>query len=51
VLLRLNLDYCGQQIEKFGGQPDKARSEKSLYPYVFSFNEEGGILGRLSKLS
>jgi hypothetical protein len=51
VLLRLNLEYCGQQIAKFGGQPDLARIEKSLYPYVFSTAEEGGILGRLSKLS
>jgi hypothetical protein len=51
VLLRLNLKYCGEQIELFGGQPEKARVEKSLYPYVFSVAEERGIIGRLSKLS
>jgi hypothetical protein len=51
VMLVLNLQYCGEQIEKFGGQPHLARVEKSLYPYVFSLSEERGIIGRLGKLS
>ena len=51
VLLRLDLEYCGMQIERFGGRSELARGEKSLYPYTFSLAEERGIIGRLSKLS
>lgn len=51
VLLRLNFEYLGQQIAKFGGKPELAREEKSLFPYGFSETEERGIMGRLTKLS
>ena len=51
VLLRLQFSHSGAQIQKFGGHPELARVEKSLYPYFFSENEERGIMGRLGKLS
>ena len=51
VLLRLDFRHSEAQIRKFGGHPDMARAEKSLYPYFFSDVEERGIIGRLGKLS
>ena len=51
VLLRLRFSHSESQINKFGGHPEQARVEKSLYPYFFSVNEERGIMGRLGKLS
>ncbi|MGI9025706.1 MAG: N-acyl amino acid synthase FeeM domain-containing protein [Burkholderiaceae bacterium] len=51
VLLRLEFAYLTKQLERFGGKPELARIEKSLYPYGFSDKEERGIMGRLSNLS
>ena len=51
VLLRLELGYVRSQIAKFGGKPELAAGEKSLYPYAFSASEEVGIANRLSNLS
>ena len=51
VLLRLRFSHSGEQIGRFGGHPEMARIEKSLYPYFFSETEERGIMGRLGKLS
>lgn len=51
VLLRLELGYVRSQIAKFGGKPDLAAGEKSLYPFAFSASEEAGIAHRLAKLS
>jgi hypothetical protein len=51
ILLRLQFSHTVEQIKKFGGHPELARGEKSLYPYFFSESEERGIMGRLSKLS
>ncbi len=51
VLLRLELDYVRAQIARFGGKPELASAEKSLYPYAFSQNEEAGISNRLAFLS
>lgn len=51
VLLRLKFSHSGAQIKRFGGHPEMARGEKSLYPYFFSESEENGIMGRLGKLS
>ena len=51
VLLRLDFFHTEAQIRKFGGHPELARGEKSLYPYFFSEAEEAGIMGRLGKLS
>lgn len=47
VLLRLELDYMGQQILKYGGQMENHGKEKSFYPYFFPPKDEPGITGRL----
>ncbi len=47
VLLRLDLSYARQQIEKLGGLVHKPPGEKSLYPYGFSKLDEEGITQRL----
>ncbi|HET9642711.1 MAG TPA: long-chain N-acyl amino acid synthase [Burkholderiaceae bacterium] len=49
VLLHLDFNYTREQIGKFGGQPELASMERSLYPYAFSLSEEAGIIGRLNK--
>ena len=51
VLLRLKLDYVRDQIARFGGKPELASSEKSLYPFAFSQGEEVGVANRLAHLS
>jgi hypothetical protein len=48
VLLRLDFAHAHAQIDRFGGRPDLADRERSLYPYFFSVPEEAGIVGRLS---
>ena len=47
VLLRLNLDDAQAQIAMFGGKPNLAATERSLYPYFFSIQQEAGIVGRM----
>lgn len=47
VLLRLELEYMAQQIEKFGGMMEQHGKEKSFYPYFFPIKDEPGITGRL----
>jgi hypothetical protein len=48
VLLRLELEYMGEQIRKFGGQMEQHdASERSFYPYFFPRWDEPGITGRL----
>lgn len=47
VLLRLDLDYMGEQIRKFGGQMEQQSSERSFYPYFFPIWDEPGITSRL----
>lgn len=47
VLLRLPLDYMGEQIARFGGQMEKHGNERSFYPYFFSSKDEPGITRRL----
>lgn len=47
VLLCLDLDYMGKQIEKFGGAFPLPPNEKRLYPYFFSKQDEIGITNRL----
>ncbi|MEF7617605.1 long-chain N-acyl amino acid synthase [Aquincola sp. MAHUQ-54] len=49
VLLHLDFSYTLQQIGRFGGKPELASSERSLYPYSFSLSEEAGIISRLQK--
>ena len=47
VLLRLNLDDAHAQIQRFGGKPQLASHERSLYPFFFSIQQEAGIVGRM----
>jgi hypothetical protein len=47
VLLALDFTHTEEQIGKFGGQPKLSATERSLYPFSFSVNEEAGIVGRL----
>ncbi len=50
VLMRVNLPRSVPKIRHFGGHPEQARVEKSLFPYFFSESEENGIMRRLSDL-
>lgn len=50
VLLRLEYSHAEEQFRRFGGRPEQARAEKSLYQYAFSEAEERGIMARLNKL-
>ncbi|MGZ3181057.1 MAG: N-acyl amino acid synthase FeeM domain-containing protein [Telluria sp.] len=47
VLLRLELEYMGEQIRKFGGLFEQHESERSFYPYFFPPWDEPGITTRL----
>lgn len=47
VLLRLDLDYMGEQIRKFGGLMEQHTTERSFYPYFFPTWDEPGITSRL----
>jgi len=49
VMLALDLSYAHEQIARFGGKPDRAEVERSLYPYFFSVGEEAGIVARLRR--
>ena len=49
-LLRINLDYATEQIQRYGGTWAEGASERSFYPYFFSPREERGILNRLLRL-
>lgn len=51
VLLRLDFEYVERQLARFAGRPERARSEKSLYPYAFSEIEAAGITQRLVRLA
>ena len=48
VLMCLSFTHTEEQIGKFGGQPLLAATERSLYPYSFSIEEEAGIVSRMS---
>lgn len=47
VLLRLELDYMGEQIRKYGGLMEQLSNERSFYPYFFPTWDEPGITARL----
>ncbi|MBA3598089.1 MAG: hypothetical protein H0W40_12045 [Methylibium sp.] len=49
VLLDLDLGYGSSQIDRFGGRPEYALVERSLYPYFFSAHEQAGIVRRLQR--
>jgi hypothetical protein len=47
VLLSADFSFIVSQIGEFGGQPERAASERSLYPMFFSMKEEAGIISRM----
>ncbi|MES3020517.1 MAG: long-chain N-acyl amino acid synthase [Pseudomonadota bacterium] len=47
VLLRLQLDYMGEQIRRWGGLMEQHGDERSFYPYFFPTWDEPGITSRL----
>jgi hypothetical protein len=49
VLLALELGFARRQIEKFGGRPELAGTERSAYPFFFSRVDEVGVIGRLKQ--
>ncbi len=51
ILLHLKASHVTEQIKLFGGHPEMARGEKSLFPYFFSESEERGIMKRLVELT
>jgi len=51
VLLGLDFAHTEEQIGKFGGQPSLSATERSLYPFSFSVDEEAGIVGRLKGIA
>ena len=48
VLMCLDFNHASAQIEKFGGRSETSASERSLYPFFFSRQDETGICGRIS---
>jgi hypothetical protein len=48
VLLSLEMHHAATQIARFGGRPELAAAERSLYPYFFSPIEVAGILRRVN---
>lgn len=46
-LLRVNLDYVTEQIQRYGGTWTSESKERSFYPFFFSPREEAGIRNRL----
>ena len=49
VLLSLDLCYAQEQIYRFGGKHEMSATERSVYPYFFSVNDETGIIARLHR--
>ncbi|MES2740012.1 MAG: long-chain N-acyl amino acid synthase [Pseudomonadota bacterium] len=49
VLLRLELEYMGEQIRKYGGLMEQHGGERSFYPYFFPTWDEPGITDRLKE--
>jgi hypothetical protein len=47
VLLSVDFSEILRQIGEFGGQPERAAVERSLYPFAFSLSEEAAIIGRM----
>jgi len=47
VLLTCDFAEIRAQIGEFGGQPERAAGERSLYPFAFSLSEEAGIISRM----
>ena len=49
VLMCLDFTHTEEQIARFGGQPEFSATERSLYPYSFSLEEEAGIVARIRR--
>jgi len=54
-LLRVNLEFVTEQIQKYGGtfsasSVETPESKRSFYPYFFSPREERGIINRLLRM-
>ena len=47
VLLGVEFDYIKSQIGQFGGLPEAAASERSLYPFALSLREEAAVISRM----
>lgn len=47
VLLTIDFQYIRDQIGEFAGQPERAATERSLYPFAFTLSEEAGIITKL----
>ncbi len=47
VLLGVEFDYIKTQIGDFGGQPETAARERSLYPFALSLREEAAVISRM----
>ncbi len=47
VLLGVDFQYIKSQIGDFGGQPEAAAKERSLYPFALSLREEAVVIGKM----
>lgn len=47
VLLGAEFAYIKSQIGQFGGQPDSAGQERSLYPFALTLREEAMVISRM----
>lgn len=47
LLLGIDFAYIMHKVGEFGGQPERAAEERSLYPFVFGLSEEASILTRM----
>lgn len=50
VLLTADFSYILEQVGRFGGHPELAAEERSLYPFVFSLTEEASIMARMQSV-
>ena len=50
VLLWVDLNFVDEKIRQFGGRPELALTEKSLFPYAFSQSEQANITAQLRDL-
>jgi hypothetical protein len=50
ILLWVDLDTVDKNIREFGGRPELAATEKSLYPYAFTQEEQAQIAEQLRAL-
>ncbi|HPU54489.1 MAG TPA: hypothetical protein PK359_23235 [Burkholderiaceae bacterium] len=48
VMLSLSLDHAEDQIATYGGRPELAQTNRSLYPYFFAAYAEDSIYARLA---